>query len=405
MTIEYLLEANLFLIGFYLAYRLLFRNETFFNTNRVYLLCALIAAPLLPLIEFQSVAIAVISEPVLLPEVSIDGSNAAAATSGISAITILFWAYMAGIAFFAIRFVMGIVKITRLMNGVKRESENGYAVVPLAENQPTFSFFKWLFCDPKSRNEQAILEHEMVHIRQWHSADVVLAEIVGIIFWYNPILIFYKRSIKEVHEFIADEAVIHNHDKSDYSELLFSHTFGVSPATISSSFFNRSLLKRRIIMMNRNKSVKRAGLKYLMIMPVAGMLLFFAACTKEEATTVKTKKTSDYPAQEEKVYDQVEVMPEFPGGMQAMMTYLGEKIKYPESAKKEGTEGKVFISFVVNSYGKVTDVSVLKSVTPELDNVAKEVVQQMPDWTPGKQDGKSVSVKFTLPISFKMADE
>jgi periplasmic protein TonB len=107
------------------------------------------------------------------------------------------------------------------------------------------------------------------------------------------------------------------------------------------------------------------------------------------------KKTGD-------VYNQAEVMPVFPGGEEALRTYLASNVNYPDDAKKEGVQGKVFVNFIIDEAGKVGNVKVLKGVSPSIDKEAVRVVAGMPDWTPGKEKGKNVKVQFTIPIQFAL---
>lgn len=104
----------------------------------------------------------------------------------------------------------------------------------------------------------------------------------------------------------------------------------------------------------------------------------------------------------EKVFDMVEQMPAFPGGQNELMTYLGKNIKYPTIAQENGTQGRVIIQFVVERDGSITDVRVARGVDPYLDKEAVRVIQSMPKWIPGKQNGKAVRVKFTVPVMFKL---
>ncbi|MCQ2128107.1 MAG: energy transducer TonB [Bacteroidaceae bacterium] len=106
--------------------------------------------------------------------------------------------------------------------------------------------------------------------------------------------------------------------------------------------------------------------------------------------------------QEEKVFDVVEQMPDFPGGMSALMQYLNKHIKYPVVAEENGIQGRVIVTFVVEKNGSITDVQVVKSVDPSLDKEAVRVVKSMPNWIPGKQNGSAVRVKYTLPVTFRL---
>ena len=113
---------------------------------------------------------------------------------------------------------------------------------------------------------------------------------------------------------------------------------------------------------------------------------------------VVTEEASD----EGEIFQVVEQMPEFPGGMQALMAYLSKNIKYPSVAQDNGIQGRVFISFVVNKDGSIVDPEVIKSVDAALDKEAMRVVKAMPKWNPGKQRGKPVRVKYTVPVLFRL---
>ena len=128
------------------------------------------------------------------------------------------------------------------------------------------------------------------------------------------------------------------------------------------------------------------------------LMLLMAVCCLMTANAQKTVVSQTDP----KVFDTVEQMPEYPGGMQAMIEFLQTNMKYPEDAAKQKVEGRVMVQFVVETDGSVTDVHVAKQVFPSLDAEAIRVVQAMPKWTPGKEKGRVVRVKYNLPIVFRM---
>ena len=128
------------------------------------------------------------------------------------------------------------------------------------------------------------------------------------------------------------------------------------------------------------------------------LMLLMASCCLVTAHAQKTVVSQTDP----KVFDTVEQMPEYPGGMQAMIEFLQTNMKYPEDAAKQKVEGRVMVQFVVETDGSVSDVHVAKQVFPSLDAEAIRVVQAMPRWTPGKDKGKVVRVKYNLPIVFRM---
>ena len=128
------------------------------------------------------------------------------------------------------------------------------------------------------------------------------------------------------------------------------------------------------------------------------LMLLMAECCLMTANAQKTVVSQT----NQKVFDTVEQMPEYPGGMQAMIAFLQTNMKYPEDASKQKVEGRVMVQFVVETDGSVSDVHVAKQVFPSLDAEAIRVVQAMPKWTPGKEKGKVVRVKYNLPIVFRM---
>lgn len=119
---------------------------------------------------------------------------------------------------------------------------------------------------------------------------------------------------------------------------------------------------------------------------------------KEEIAAPEPPK----PVEENKVFDVVEQMPSFPGGMGALMSWLSQNIKYPVIAAENGVQGRVIVQFVVERDGSITDVKVVRSVDPSLDKEAVRVVKSMPRWSPGKQNGQAVRVRFTLPVLFRL---
>ena len=135
------------------------------------------------------------------------------------------------------------------------------------------------------------------------------------------------------------------------------------------------------------KTRKNVSLKVALMM----LVLLFSFMT----STAQTKKSN-------MAYDVVEVMPQYPGGQIAMLKYIMENIKYPKQAMKEGIQGRVTVSFIVEKDGRVSNVRLLRSVQSALDKEAIRVVKSMPKWTPGKHNGKPVRVRFNLPVMFKL---
>ena len=161
-------------------------------------------------------------------------------------------------------------------------------------------------------------------------------------------------------------------------------------------------------MMIKEKSNPWARAKYLYLLPVAAICMI--ACTQSPKSTDKAEPEAKFTkvevekeeVTEQTVFQVVEEMPEFPGGMQEMMKWLGANIKYPTICQENGVQGRVAVQFVVTREGDITDAAVAKGVDPYLDAEALRVIKSMPKWKPGKQRGKEVNVKYTLPVVFRL---
>ena len=166
-------------------------------------------------------------------------------------------------------------------------------------------------------------------------------------------------------------------------------------------------------MMNKKQTSKRSIFKYTLLIPAIGALVFFNSTLKLQAGTVKTTETTtvvqdvvpqtqDEP--QKPVYSHVEVMPSFPDGEIALMQFLMNNLHYPVIAQQEKIEGRVIVRFVVGSDGTIGDVEIMRSLHPACDEEAIRVVEKMPQWEPGRQNGEAVSVYFVLPIVFKLQE-
>lgn len=147
-------------------------------------------------------------------------------------------------------------------------------------------------------------------------------------------------------------------------------------------------------MIYSEKTSKWGGMRYFMVLPLVAIIGLLAACTETPTEAIQEEV--------EKVYKEADVMPEFPGGMPELMQYMVESIKYPKELQEANIAGKVFVRFVVDTEGKVGQVEVVKSLHEQLDAEAVRVISGMPDWTPGKKDGKAVNVELVLPISYTL---
>ena len=207
------------------------------------------------------------------------------------------------------------------------------------------------------------------------------------------------RELRAVQEFQADAASIGACGRENYLHLLYRQVTGTGYGHITNNFQSINI-KNRIVMMNKTKT-RFGAWKVLAALPVAALLLMVGCKPAAEKTADPEEVLTEVSVPEE-VLDVVEVMPEFDGGMEALYAYLSSNIQYPEQAKQDGVQGRVIVRFVVESDGSVTNAEVLRGIREDCDQEALRVVQAMPKWKAGMQEGKPVAVHFNLPITFKL---
>ena len=338
--------------------------------------------------------------------------------------------YMIGVAFLLLRLLFMYLQVARIIarSRVVDSSLYGCKGIRLCVHngdEKPFSWFRWVVVGESDLEDgvREILIHETAHARAGHSWDIVLADAVIILQWFNPLAWIMKSNLKDIHEFEADEAVIDSGvNARQYQLLIIKKAVGARLYSIANSF-NHSLTKKRITMMCKEKSKKWRCAKALYIVPVAtiAVLTFSTVEAVNPATDETLSKGSEFVANNEKesaenyvqqlpdgddkVYQKCENAPAFPGGTHAMYKYLADNIKYPAEAKVAGKQGRVMVQFVVRKDGSISDVSVAKSAgNTLLDNEAVRVVSSMPKWNPGTQGGKPVNVQYTIPVQFNLSD-
>jgi len=269
----YLLEANLYLAAFYGFYRLFLHKETFYSLNRAYLIVTSIIAFIVPLLQVGYLNNLLNNQQ----EARILSVQIAQVTETSKAFTVndlLMYCYLSIAAFFTIKMAISIYKIILLSVNAKKQKAGNITYVELNHSQSAFSFFNLLFLNPSVAEKNTILKHEMVHIQQKHSLDIIFFEIIQIIAWFNPVTYFIKKDIKLLHEYIADDITTDNDiHKHEYAMFLIQNSFGIVPNQIANQIFNQSILKRRINMLNKERSTGRARLKLLFALPIAGGML------------------------------------------------------------------------------------------------------------------------------------
>ncbi|NMN38347.1 M56 family metallopeptidase [Pedobacter sp. SG918] len=550
---HYLLQVNLYLIVFFGFYKLLLDKETYFTLNRIYLVSAGVLSLCIPFIRLewlteqkaaQQVYTSVNWEAVLAQATIVTERN-----TGFNWGNAFVYIYCAGILFFLGRLVFNLLAVKKLITINKAGS--------------AFSFLGKKVIDQQLPQMDVIDIHEEAHIKQWHTVDILFFEIIGIITWLNPVIYLYKNTIKNIHEFLADElAAEFQGDKAEYAMLLLSKSFGISPNALTNGFLGKSLIKKRIFMLHKERSKKIAIVKYGIFIPLFAILIVFSSATvrKNEkllsitdqipmekpiemvenmvtapekpiitptisvdgktdanwkgfyqflsrnikypnaassdevqgntqikfklkggrvtditsnielgagcdeevmkailsykgfktvadgkyALTVSFKipesseefKNKSLPKSDgyvnlnkiniisylrkttetetsaiksentDKVYDfvSIEKQPEFPGGISKFYRYLSSSIKYPKLAQENNVQGKVFLSFVVEKDGSLTDIQITRGLGSGTDEEAIRVLKESPKWHPGIQNGLAVRVKYNINVNFTIND-
>ena len=456
-VVNFMLESGISLAIFALVYLLFLRKETFFVLNRIYLLGSVCFSILLPFIHFQ-----VYSEmpSIMLDEVTITASRYqnllqtvfvySASLSGtiektIQSIGLIRFIYLLGTAIFFLVFLYRLLQITALIMNNENELKNGIRIIKIDRDTTPFSFFNFVFIDKNNANGSGMKEmlaHEMEHVRQGHSVDVMILELLTIFLWFNPFFWLLKRSIRENHEFLADSGVLKPEVSSAAYRLLLLNSAFLQQPVIANNF-NYSLIKIRIKMITKIKSSKTAALKLSMGILVTAALLVVFACdnnkkpaqdnkvaNKQEDVAVKSevksleskeavnkaanvdsvevdgkivyRKQPSLPT-DEQVFIIVEKQATFQGGdVNSFRDWVTKNLKYPDIAVKKGIAGKVYVQYAINSKGDVVDVKVVRGVDPSLDKEAIRVISSSPKWEPAKQKGTNVKQQFTIPIAFQL---
>ena len=428
----YILKSAACLAVFYLFYKLLMSRDTFHRFNRFALLGLLVLSSLLPLVEASVNSPAAVQETMLtleqlllLADIQPEGESMAATTPSATVLWLraALLVYLTGIVFFIVRNLCSLARLGRLIRQGKREALDSYLpdrkeknvrLVVHDHDIAPFSWMHWIVIARKDleENGREILIHELAHIRNRHSWDLLLADLCIFVQWFNPAAWLLKQELQNIHEYEADETVLREGvNARNYQMLLIKKAVGTRLYSMANSF-NHSSLKKRITMMLKEKSNPWARAKYLYILPLAALAVTAFArpevsAVADEISAVKVIAPAVHDSIQPNVQTAVaapssalDQMPEFPGGMEALNTYLRNNIRYPQEAQKAGIQGRVIIQFIVSKDGSITDAEVVESVDPQLDAEGLRLIKNMPRWKPGMRKGQAIRVKQTLPIRF-----
>ena len=401
--IIYLIQTIVISALLTLSYFALFRTSKAFNLRRFMALSIPVISLVIPFSKYLNLAIPIpesFTFSQTLDEVNVGSTNLIEHSINYNIYEIITIIYAVVTVLLLIRLLLQLMNIFKLRKN--SEKQNGVYFIP--NNYQAFSFLGSVFIpDSLRENLNLIIKHENIHVQEKHSYDILFYEFLKVVFWFNPFLYILKKELSNVHEFIVDQKLIEcNTDIEEYCSLLLQNS-SLRYMTIGNNF-NHSLTKIRFIMMTKQNNRRWLTIK------VAGMLIVIFVSTLVLANQPSRLEMSAVNNGNIAVQDStykfadIDVAPEFPGGMDKLMTFLAKNTKYPEIAIKNGVEGKIFVEFVVGKQGKITNVTIKKGVNNNaLDSEAVRVVSSMPDWSPGEKDGKKVKVMYIVPINFKLS--
>jgi TonB family protein len=335
---------------------------------------------------------------------------------------IAFGLYLLGVCILVWRFVKGLIKIFRLsQSGMKVSFKGGTLIFSSYQHAP-FSFFNMLFIPEdhgysKLEFEQ-ILKHEIVHMKAKHSIDILIIELLCAVFWVNPIVYFYRRALKNAHEFIADRLSVSTDSFAKYGRLLLSHYQPGLEYALASQFF-QSQLKIRFKMMTKTQSRSWKKIKYLMLIPMTIIALTFFSFQDQKYINENEQDIIADTIPTYSLESEVDEMPRFPGcedindmkerascAQKRMLTYIFTQIRYPEEARKKGVQGMVIAEFFVEDNGTISGAKILQDIGSGCGQEVLRVISGMNNmdeqWKPGLKDENPVRTRLTIPVSFKL---
>lgn len=386
---------------FYAVYKLWLENEKMFRFNRAYLLGSLIFSFIVPLqlFSFKSLFENKLIT-IQLEGIMIKASNAVLDKNNIDQTIsfVLIGIYVAVTLLLVCRFILNLYSFHKKSKRNEIQLINGEKVILIQEAILPHSFWKSIFINKNEfKNGKIPLEllaHEKAHLQQKHTLDILFIEVLQIVFWFNPLLLFYKKAIKLNHEFLADEAVNNQFDSvKSYQKLLLD--FASQKTTIAlASNINYLITKKRLLMMTKKESPIKMVFKIIAVTAVYILSLFIfsvesIAQTNDAEKNILTNNNA------------IATTPEFPGGIEQFYMFVGQRFKIPAEASKNKLEGNLLMEFMVEKDGSLSEIKVLKDLGYGLGDEAIRVLKLSPKWNPASENGQPVRVKYSLPITIQ----
>lgn len=463
---HYIVQVIAFQLLFLVVYDFFLKKETFFNWNRTYLLLTPVLSFIIPFIELNKFKGVVPQDYIVyLPEVIVGNLSSSVLEEASLKFSLWQLLLLLGSLVSLVIFVFKLYKLYKLKNTNDRILYSNYTKIVIKNSNTAFSFFKNIFLGEEvlKKEYQHILDHELIHVKQKHSIDLIFFELLKVIMWFNPLIYSYQNRMVELHEFIADASVAKSNKKEHYQRLL-SEIFDTDKISFINQFFNASLIKKRIIMLQKSKSKKVWQLKYLLILPLILSMLIYSSCENKDLVddsqelrledelnaileAIENEELSD--ADKEKLYllleekreklgiqrlDSINIVgyskndriseaakkvpfsvidnvPVFPGCEDAtdkrtcfkekIQAHIRKNFRYPEIAQEKGIQGRVSVLFTIDEKGEIKNIK-MRGPDELLENEVLRIIKKLPKMTPGTQKGKPVEVPYSIPVTFKL---
>jgi TonB family protein len=436
VLLSFSIYAGIFLLMGYMAYRLLLSGEKQASLNRQIILgIYLISLLALPVATFlKNLHATPVEGFVAFGEgvsVMLGATEDASGNQGVPFMKIVLGIYAAGVVATASFWLFAMLRLYWLVNRGRHERREGFTLVRLPGKFIPFSLPGYVVMSEEESGAESdmVLAHELGHMSHYHWIDLLIAQGICSLMWYNPAAWLLRKELRSVHEYQADNYVLDDGvDARQYQYLLIEKAAGVRLQSIANSLYHSNLSKRITMMCKQNNSGARRfrALGLIPAFALAALTVNIPAVSAAIADArssvmisqpqpapdqpqdkgsknITTGKAVSMSVNGEKV-DLAPAQPaEFPGGQEELMRFLAQNIRYPEQAMKNNEQGRVIVSFIIHNDGSIDGARVLKGVTEELDKEALRVVNSMPKWTPGRNEaGEAVNTQFTLPVSFKL---
>ena len=431
--LHYIIQVVAFQLLFLVVYDLCLRKDTFFNLNRAYLLSTSLLSLVIPFIKIAGIKAVVAKDFVInLPEVfigeslqtttGIDPELAMATGINLETPSMSIWSIIliSGMCVATLVLAYKIFTLVVLASKSPKRRRGKVLIVYLLNSTSAFSFFNYIFLGNQlsDKDSTSILEHEMVHINQKHSLDLLFFELLRIVFWFNPLVYLYQSRVATLHEYIADAKAVKGRNKADYYDNLLTQVFETQQFSFVNPFFKHSLIKKRILMLSKSKSKNILKLKYVLLVPLLFVMLVYTSCTNEEDVLVATEEDIEIIEVEETAEVPFSIIEETPTftfcedlktnkeRKQCMSDNIAKHVNKnfnTEIADSLGLVGRqrIHVIFKIDKEGRVKDVK-SRAAHPALKKETERVIKTLPQFIPGKQKGKAVVVPYSLPILFQV---